>query len=252
MNEDAVRVTEEEGFVHLVLDRGANVMDEEMLLSFRRAVAVAREAGAPPLLLSSANPRIFCPGWDLKRLSGAVRDDVARFLRLFESAVLDFFSYPGPTVVAIGGHAIAGGCLLALAGDRRVVSRGARMGLSEINLGVPVPAGCVRMLTSRLAPHAAEELVLQGDGCTPQRALELGIVQRIVEAGELAGVVRRDLATLHSKSACAYAEAKRLLHGQAWEAARRQAEAGADAFLRCWFDPDTQDRIGRLVQRLRR
>jgi len=252
MGEQAVRLTEEQGAVHLVLDRGANVMDEEMLLALREAVAQAKNEGVPPLLLSSGNPRIFCPGWDLKRLRGAGRDDVARFLRLFEAAVLELFSYPGPTVVAIGGHAIAGGCLLAIAGDRRVVSRGARMGLSEINLGVPVPAGCVRMLRSRLAPHAAEELVLQGDGCTPQRALDLGIVQRIVEANELMGVVTRDLATLQSKSACAYAEAKRLLHGAAWDEARRAAAAGEETFLRCWLNPDTQARIARLVERLER
>ncbi len=252
MSEQAVRVTKEQGVVHLVLDRGANVMDEEMLLAFRGAVTEAKEAGAPPLLISSANPRIFCPGWDLKRLSRAGREDVARFLRLFEATILELFSYAGPTVVAIGGHAIAGGCLLTLAADRRVVGRGARMGLSEINLGVPVPAGCVRMLRSRLAPHAVEELVLQGDGCTPHRALELGAVQRIVESNEVVVAAAQDLATLQSKSSCAYAEAKRLLHGQAWQEARREAEAGVEGFLTCWFHPDTQARISRLVERLER
>jgi len=252
MAAEAVRVAREQDAVHLVLGRGANVMDEEMLLALRKSVTEAKEAGAPPLLLSSANPRIFCPGWDLKRLSGAARDDVARFLRLFEATVLELFSYPGPTVVAIGGHAIAGGCLLALAGDRRIVGRGARMGLSEINLGVPVPAGCVQMMRSRLAPHAVEELVLQGDGCTPQRALELGVVQRIVESADVQTAAARDLSTLQSRSPWAYAEAKSLLHGQAWEAARRHAEAGVEGFLSCWFHADTQERIARLVERLGR
>jgi len=250
MSQEAVKVVEEQGFVHLVLSRGANVMDEEMLLALREAVAGARDTGAPPLLLSSGNPRIFCPGWDLKRLRGAGRDDVARFLELFEAAVLEFFSYPGPTVAAIGGHAIAGGCLLALGADRRVVGRGARMGLSEVNLGIPVPAGCVRILRSRLGADAVEELVLQGDGCTPQRALELGVVQRIVPSNEVVVAAARDLTTLQSKSACAYAEAKRLLHGQAWEEARQEAKRGVEGFLRCWFDPDTQERITRLVERL--
>lgn len=250
MAQQAVRVSEDGGVVHLVLDRGANVMDEELLLELRSAVGEAREKGGPPLLLSSANPRIFSPGWDLKRLRDAGREDVRRFLRLFEATVLELFAYPGPTIAAVGGHAIAGGCLLALAADRRVVGRGARMGLSEINLGVPVPAGCVRMLRSRLAPSAAEELVLQGDGCTPERALELGMVHRIVEAEELAGAVGRDLATIQAKSGVAYAEAKRLLHAATWEAARRDAAAGEEAFLDCWFHPDTQDRIARLVERL--
>lgn len=252
MDRKALRVEDEGGVVRLVLDRGANVMDEELLLELGGAVAEARAGGAPPLLLTSANPRIFSPGWDLKRLRDAGREDVARFLRLFEMTVLDLFSYPGPTLAAVGGHAIAGGCLLAVAADRRVVGRGARMGLSEINLGVPVPAGCVRMLRSRLGPAAAEELVLQGDGCTPARAMELGVVHRVVESEELAGVAGRDLATLQAKSLTAYAESKRLLLGEAWKVARREAEAGVEAFLDCWFHPDTQGRIAALVDRLGR
>ncbi len=251
MADGPLRIEEVKGLRVLEMAHGVNAMDEELLLALREAVAEARDSGAPPLLLVSAHPRIFSPGWNLKRLAGAGREDVARFLALFEGSILDLFSYPGPTAVALDGHAIAGGCLLALACDRRVVSAGRiRIGLSEVNLGVPVPGGCLEMLRARLDPGSLEQLVLQGDGFTPQGAHEIGVVHRVVGGGSARPAAEADLRSLQAKSAVAYAATKRLLHGPAWSAARRAAEEEAGRFLDCWFSEDTRGRITAVAGRL--
>ncbi len=251
MGDGPVRVEETKGLRLVVMQHGVNAMDEELLLGLRESLEEARGAGSPPLLLVSDHTRIFSPGWNLKRLAGAGRDDVARFLTLFEEVVLGLFSYPGPTAVGIDGHAIAGGCLLAMACDRRVVAAGgARIGLSEVNLGVPVPWGSMEMLRSRLGEASVEELVLQGDGFTPQRAREIGVVQRVVGDTPAREAARADLQTLQAKSRDAYAASKRFLHGTAWEAARRAAAEGREVFLDCWFGEDTQRRLAAVTGRL--
>ncbi len=252
MKASPVRIEEDRGVVHVVLDHGANAVDRALLDALRREVAALVKAGAPPLLLESSHPRIFSPGWDVKELMDADEPAIAAFLADFSGLVTELFAYPGPTAAAVGGHAIAGGCELAVACDFRIMAAGpARIGLSEVNLGVPVPAASLCMLQARLAPRAVEELVFHGDGCTAQRAHELGIVQRVVVDRGVSEVAEHELRTQLAKSPRAFRTIKRTLYEPAWEDCRRAIDAGAEDFLRCWFDDQTQERLALVVRRLR-
>jgi enoyl-CoA hydratase len=249
---DAVRVEVVRGIPRLTLDHGANALDPALMKALSDALSHWEGHGAPPLLLASAHPTLFSPGWDLKRLADADRGQVAEFLRLFNALVVQLFSYPAPTAAAVEGHAVAGGCLLCVACDVRVMARGqARMGLSEVNLGVPIPASSVRMLAARLTPSAAEEVMFGGDGCTAERALELGLVTRTSASGSAASDADAVLRGLAAKPARAYAETKRFLHRAAWAGMVTDAEEDS-AFLDAWFDPTTRARVLSVVHSLGR
>ena len=184
-----LRHEENRGVHRLVMDHGPNALDRPLMEALREALGTLAEDGAPAVILASAHPRLFCPGWDLKLLAGADRNDVAEFLGDFNALILDFFSYPGPTAAAIGGHSVAGGCLLALTCDLRVMATGQpRQGLSELNLGVPVPGNSLRMLRARLSSPALDDLVFRGEGCTAERARELGIVHRTAAPSDLLAI----------------------------------------------------------------
>ena len=232
----------------VTLQHGANALDDELLGALGSEVEALVAAGAPPLVLHSAHPNIFCPGLDLKKLDGRGRDDLRRLIEQFAALLRRLATYPGPTVAALSGHAIAGGCLLALACDRRVMARaGARLGLSEINLGIPVPAGAITMLLALYPTRAVEQLVLEGDGLGSERAVELGFVERLAERDAVLDEALRVANHLGSRPAAAFAEAKGFLR-----AAMASAMAARDAheierFLDHWFDPATQDRIGAQV-----
>jgi enoyl-CoA hydratase/carnithine racemase len=244
MTDELVRVDEDRGICRIVMTAGANPLNLGLMEALRSAVAVLRSGGGPPFLLASSHPKIFCPGWDLKRLVTAQRPLVREFLARFNELILDLFSYPGATVAAIAGHAIAGGCLLALACDVRVMAAGrSRIGQSEVNLGVPVPAESLLMLSSRLAPHVVEEVVFGCDGYTAERARQLGMVNHVAAATEAAAAAELKLRTLAAKPRRAYREAKRFLHEGVWLEMGRQRESAAEGFLDSWFERDTQQRI---------
>jgi len=251
MADEALRREDVNGIHHLVMNQGPNALNRTLMEALSAALADLRDAGAPPLLLRSSHPVLFCPGWDLKRLQGADRTEVAGSLALFNRLVFELFSYPGPTGAAIEGHAVAGGCLLALCCDLRVMADGfPRIGLSELNLGVPVPSASLIMLGARLAPNIVEELVVGGDGCNAERARKLGVVHRVAEPERVVAKNERELARLASKPAGAFTATKRFLLAEAW---RRMSEVTADddeTFLDCWFSPDTQERIAGVVARL--
>jgi enoyl-CoA hydratase len=243
-----VRLETRDRVVVLHLSHGANALDDTLIDALDRELSRLDAAGAPPLVLASAHPSIFCPGLDLRRVDGLPREGMRRFMAHFNALLRRLVSYPGPTVAALAGHAIAGGCLLALACDRRVMAAwGARLGLSEINLGIPVPAGAVHMLVALYPTRAAEQLVLEGDGLPGERALQFGVVERLAEPDAVLGEAVQLAGHLALRPPAAFAAAKMFLrHGLTHAMEERDAAEG-ERFLDLWYEPATQDRIGAVI-----
>lgn len=251
MADETLRREDVNGINHLVMNDGPNALTPILMDAMCVALVELRDDGAPPVLLRSSHSDLFCPGWDLKQLAGAERAEVADFLARFNRLVYELFSYPGPTGAAIQGHAVAGGCLLALSCDLRIMGSGRpRIGLSELNLGVPVPSASLVMLRERLAPNVVEELVVGGDGCNADRARNQGVVHRIAEPELVVAKTERELARLASKPALAFAATKRFLLGDGYRRMSEIDPGDDDIFLDCWFSPQTQDRITGVVARL--
>ena len=239
------------GIHHLVMNDGPNALNATLMDALSGALSELREGGAPPVLLRSSHEILFCPGWDLKDLVGADRDEVAAALDRFNRLIFDLFSYPGPTGAAIHGHAVAGGCLLALCCDLRIMATGRpRIGLSELNLGVPVPALSLMMLRERLAANVVEELVVGGDGCNADRARDQGVVHRIADPDLVLAKTERELARLAAKPKHAFAATKQFLLGESWRRMSEPNNADDAVFLDCWFTKETQQRISGMVARL--
>lgn len=251
MVDEILRREDVSGIHHLVMNHGPNALSPELMVALTGTLAELRAGGAPPLLLTSSHPMVFCPGWDLKREAGAGRDRVAGLLEAFNRLVHDLFSYPAPTGAAIGGHAVAGGCLLALCCDLRIMGVGRpRIGLSELNLGVPIPVSSLLMLRQRLAPNVVEEMVVRGDGCNAERAHDLGVVHRVSELDLVVSKTHLELARLASKPQPAFAATKRFLLEETWSKMAAPSPAADEAFLDCWFSEETQRRIAHIVTRL--
>jgi len=251
MAEELLRHEEVNGVHRLIMNHGPNALDRPLMDELRSAVARRAEAGAPALVLASAHPTLFCPGWDLKTLAGASREKVAEFLSGFNALILEMFSYPGPTAAEIGGHAVAAGCQMAIACDLRVMAAGRpRLGLSELNLGVPVPGHSLRMLRSRLSSPAVDDLVFRGEGCTAERAQQLGLAHRVAQPNELTGITSHELARLAGRPRTAFVETKKMLLSPVWEEMGQPRPEEDRAFLDCWFESETGERISRMSQRL--
>jgi enoyl-CoA hydratase len=248
-----VRIETRDRIVVLHLTYGATALDAELLGVLEAELEKLQAAGAPPLVLASAHPTVFCPGLDLRKVDGMRRGEMRVFMNRFNALLRRLVGYPGPAVAALAGHAIAGGYLLAATCDRRVMAHwGARIGLSEINLGIPVPAGAVLMLVTLFPARTASQLVLEGDGFSGERALEMGLVERLAEPEAVLGDACELAAHLASRPPAAFAAAKHFLrHGLVREMEERDG-AELERFLDLWYDAGTQDRIASVVATLDR
>jgi len=232
----------------LRLNRGANALDVELMGALDQVLLQLDGAGSPALVLASSHPTVFCPGLDLKKLDGCSRQHVREVMESFSVLLRHLAAYSGPTVAALAGHAIAGGCLLALACDRRVMARsGARIGLSEINLGIPVPAGAIAMLLALYPTRTVEQLVLEGDGFGGEKACELSLVERIAERAAVIEEAVRLANHLAARPPTAFAAAKGFLRQGLVDVMRARDDAEQERFLDLWFDADTQERVAALV-----
>jgi enoyl-CoA hydratase len=229
-----------------------NAIDEPLVEELARAAAeAASDPGVRGVLLASAHPKLFCPGLDLVALAGYDRASMERFMAAFAVAVWALYGLPKPVVAAVSGAAVAGGCILALTADHRVLKRGAPIGLNEVKVGVPLPWTVTRLLRATAHPDALSRIALLGLNFTDEEAVGVGLADEIAEAEGFEATCLARLQEYAEKDPLALATTKAWLReGVLAEMMARESER-VQAFLDGWFSPGTQERIRATVASLR-
>ncbi|KPA85893.1 putative mitochondrial enoyl-CoA hydratase/isomerase family protein, conserved [Leptomonas pyrrhocoris] len=148
--------------------------------------AAGRPADAVPvrcLIVTSAVPKVFCAGADLKERKDMSVTQSREFVQRVRHTFNNLEDLPIPTIAAIEGKALGGGMELALALDMRVAGDGAAVGFPETGLAIIPGAGGTVRAPAVLGVSRALELILTAEQVSAQRALELGLVNRVVPAG---------------------------------------------------------------------
>ena len=175
------------GAADVVLDRPpANAIDQQTLAELKQvAEELSVNSSVRVVLLRSALERFFAAGFDLAYL-GQRWDGMQLMIRAFHAAANAWVHIPSPTIAVVGGHALGGGCELALACDFRVMARGgATIGLPEVRLGLLPSGGGTTRLPRLIGRAAALDLLLRGRQVEAAEAEHIGLVNRAVEAAEL-------------------------------------------------------------------
>ena len=208
---------DEHGAVRVVrLNHGkVNALDLELLRALKDTFAALGDAA---VVLTGAG-HCFSAGVDLRRVLEADADYAAAFLPALNAACRAVFEHPRPVVAAVNGHAIAGGCILALACDRRFMA-GGTIGVTELAVGVPYPSEPMQILRFA-AGAAAAGLALSARTMPPEEALRLGLVDAVVAPAELPERALAEAGRLARIPADTFALTKRQL--------RRDAVAAMDA-----------------------
>jgi enoyl-CoA hydratase len=241
-----IEVTEQDDVAILrMADGKVNAMSIELC---EAVTARVRELSHARALVITGSGRIFSAGVDLLRLLEGGVPYIRNFLPALSTMLATVFSYPKPVVAAINGHAIAGGCVLACAADRRLMAREAgRIGVTELLVGVPFPPAAMEIMRCACVPQYFEEAIFSGATYPPPQALERGMIHEIAEPD---GLIDRAIAaarTLAALSPPAFALTKRQTREPALE--RMDSAETAAAIERIWTAPETLDRIRDYVTR---
>jgi enoyl-CoA hydratase/carnithine racemase len=131
--------------------------------------------------------KVFAAGADIKEMAGMGYAEMAPRAQEISRAIDAVARIPKPVVAAITGYALGGGCELALACDWRVAAADAKLGQPEINLGIIPGAGGTQRLARLIGPAKAKDLCMSGRFVDAEEALRIGLVDKVVPAGEVYG-----------------------------------------------------------------
>ncbi len=217
-----------------------------------RLGALLGELGDARALVITGHQGFFSAGLDLPALLTLERAGMKSFIDGFSASMQRLFELPLPVVAAVNGHAIAGGCVLALQADYRVITDAAcRIGLNEAQLGIGLPPVVVETLRCQVPASSLLPIALEGRLFEPQEALKVGLVHEVVPAASLevrALAKARELAAIAPTS---YRQIKESLRRPALEAIRAGSGLQADGWVATWFSAGGQERIRAAVEKLK-
>lgn len=236
--------SDNDGITTLRLAHGkASALDLELTDALALAVAEVAASDARALVLTGTGS-IFSAGVDLFRLVDGGREYAERFLPALSRTLRDLFSFPKPVISAINGHAIAGGCLFALAADYRIMASGnGRLGIPELLVGVPFPPSAIETARFVVPPQHLQMLMYTGRTFAPDDALRLGLVDEVVDAATLAGRAEELARQFAALPAAAFALTKRQLRDRTISRAKHYANELDATVLDEWSSDETRTRI---------
>ena len=259
-----IRQERQDALAVLRIDKArGNAIDEALVDELLRACAeVEADDGVRGVLLASANPKLFCPGLDLVSLVEFDRPRLERFMHAFGRMLVSLFGLRKPMVAAVSGHAVAGGCILALTADWRVLRRGGvSIGLNEVKVGVPLPLSVSALLRATVPPGSLSRVALLGRNFADEEALAAGLADELAggsgghsaradDAFEAACLAR--LQEFAEKDAYSLAVTKTYLRAEALRQMKAEDPAAIAEWLDGWFSPATQERIRGIAASLTR
>jgi enoyl-CoA hydratase/carnithine racemase len=202
-----------------------------------------QDPGVGALVLTGGG-EIFSAGLNVNEVLADSADSV---LDAFETALMAVLECPLPTVAAVNGAAIAGGCLLACACDRRIVADEARIGVTELRVGVAFPVFTIELLR-HVCGARAEDVVFGADLIGAEEACAVGLAHQHVPRAQLEAAATAAAEQLSALDARAYALAKASLRREMLSSARDEGGRSLDHQVRDhWQDEATRANLERLV-----
>jgi len=237
-----IRIEKNDGIAVLTLSRGkVNAINGAVVDELRDCLkSIEGDRDVKAAILTGAG-KFFSFGFDIPEFLSFPRERFTEFMTSFADLYSYVFLYPKPVIAALNGHTMAGGCMLALACDYRVMARGkGKISLNEIGFGASVLAGTVEMLRFVAGSAQAQSILYSGALYSAEEAFGMGLVQELAEEANIMNAAMKAANGLSSKPAAAYASIKSLLRKPFADEMRAGEAASIREFVDIWYSDETR------------
>lgn len=246
-----IRTSREGSLLVMTLERGrANALNADMVESMHAGLDEAGDDAVRGLVMASASHKVFCAGFDVVEVFAYERPKMTPFMRRFIDLLDRVRMLPKPVVAAVSGHAYAGGALLALMADVRIMAEGYNVAFNEVDLGVVLPPRLIRAMALSAGRPVMRPLLLGGEAISATRAHALGLVSEIAPAIDVLPVALTRARQLAEKPSLAFAVHKEALDSVGGTPSDADRDAEVTQVLDVWFGEESTTRRQALIEKL--
>ncbi len=236
-----ISVSKEDGIATVTLERGkVNALNEPLIEELHSCFVELKNDRTVKAIILTGQGKFFSFGFDIPEFMSYPKEDFIRYLTKFTGLYTYLFLFAKPIVAALNGHAIAGGCMLALACDSRIMASGkAKISLNEISFGASVFAGSVEMLKFCVGHKNAEKVLYSGAMYTAEEAIQLGIIDQICPPENLIDTARVAARDFTGKDLVAFRAIKGLSRKPVAEEMVKREKDSIREFVEIWYSERT-------------
>jgi 3,2-trans-enoyl-CoA isomerase len=235
------QLRKDEGIATVTLGRGkVNAINEYVIDEMTGCFGMLAEDHEVKAVILTGAGKFFSFGFDIPEFLGYPKEDFVRYLTKFTDFYTSLFLYPKPVVAALNGHTIAGGCMIAISCDYRIMVSGkAKIALNEINFGSSLFAGSVEIMKLLLGQRRAEEVAYSGAMYSAEEAYKIGLIDRISTEEALEAEAKNVALMYTSKDGTAFTSIKNLLRKSAAEEMKKRERDSIREFVDIWYSEST-------------
>ncbi|HUL60745.1 MAG TPA: enoyl-CoA hydratase-related protein [Anaeromyxobacteraceae bacterium] len=227
-----------------------NALDAATIEELADAVGrVERDPAVRAVILTGAGDKAFVAGADIGAMSGMGPLEARRFAEAGHGVLARLEALAVPTIAAVNGYALGGGCEVAMGCDLVYASEKARFGQPEVNLGIIPGFGGTQRLTRRVGIMRALELIMTGDAVDAAKAKEIGLALEVLPAAELLPFAKAQAKKIAGKGPVAIAAAKRVVREGADADLRTASELERQAFAALFGTADAREGMRAFVEK---
>ncbi len=248
-----ILITYRPDFAILQLERGkANVINQQMVDEIRSAIKMLESDDQVKGLIITGHPGFFSAGLDVKELYRYDKDQIKNFLYDFGRMHKELLRFSKPMIAAINGHCPAGGTVIVIAADYRVMADGEQytIGLNEMQVNIQVTDILIKGYCFWIGQSKANEYLLEGKLATPKEALSVGLINAVVPASQLMQRAEQQMQQYLSADQDIFRLTKAKIRRDWLEAIKDDDFAELDQALEIWWKPEVREKMGLFVQML--
>lgn len=240
-----VQLSIDESIATVTLARGkVHAIDEELLAELTDLLPRLADDNAVSAVVLTGQGKFFSFGLDVPNLYDHTPEQMTRFIQRFCQFYHDLFLFPKPVVAAVNGHAIAGGCVLALACDYRIMAlESARIGLNEVTFGASLFAGAIEMLRFAAGSQNAQTVLLTGKMFSAQEASQLGLVHEFAPEANVSAQAGQKAQELARNAGPHFTSLKRLIRKPIADDWCMREQDSIREWIDIWYSPLTREKI---------
>ena len=236
------------------IDRApVNAINHDLILELKNALDSFKQNESISGVILEGREGIFSAGLDITYLFPKDREYIERFWKDFSSILINMFSFPKPLYSSISGHCPAGGTVMVIMTDYRIMADGKYViGLNEVDVGLTVPYGLGHVFQYVVGQRNAEDLLLKAKLISPQEAISVGLIDEVCDLNKLLDTTLDRISIASSLYSNQQAQTKKILRESTLQIFENNLDQDTQLILDSWFSNSGQKRLEFLYNKLQK